>query len=83
MTRALGRVQGPRYRAALDRCLQRRAFRRQLPPQLEGDLGQAGVDLGYRFDQLPLEFVFGHLPPMRLSVNNGSQPGGGSGHGDP
>ena len=52
----------------LDRCLQRRAFRRQLPPQLEGDLGQAGVGLGYRFDQI-LEFVFG------LSVNDGSHEG--------
>ena len=26
------------------------------------------MGLGYRFDQL-LEFVFAHVPPMRLSVN--------------
>ena len=41
------------FTLGLDRCLQRRTFRRQLPPQLEGDLGQAGVGLGYRFEPAP------------------------------
>ena len=36
-------------------------------PQLEGDIGKAGVSLGYRSDQL-LPFVFGHVPHMRTSV---------------
>ena len=44
----------------LDRCFQRRGFRRQFPPQLEDDLGQAGVSLGYRSDQLQ-PFGFGHV----------------------
>ena len=41
-------------------CFQRRGFRRQFPPQLEDDLGQASVSLGYRSDQLQ-PFVFGHV----------------------
>ena len=62
----------------LDRCLQRRCFRRQFPPQLEGNLGQSSVGLGYRSDQV-LSFVFGHvrqngtklriLPPIDLAVH--------------
>ena len=40
--------------------LQRRSFRRQFPPQLEGDFGQAAVGLSYRFEQV-LSFVFGHV----------------------
>ena len=44
----------------LDRCLQRRCFRRQFPPQLEDNLGQSSVGLGYRSDQV-LSFVFGHV----------------------
>ena len=43
-------------------CLQRRGFRRQFSPELEGNLGQAGVGLDYRSEQV-LSFVFGHIPP--------------------
>ena len=80
----------------LDRCLQRRCFRRQFPPQLEGNLGQSSVGLGYRSDQV-LSFVFGHvrqngtklriLPPIDLAVHrhppysNLSIQGVGSWHG--
>ena len=80
----------------LDHCLQRRCFRRQFPPQLEGNLGQSSVGLGYRSDQV-LSFVFGHvrqngtklriLPPIDLAVHrhppysNLSIQGVGSWHG--
>ena len=43
-----------------DRCLERRCFRRQSQPQLEGHLGQAGVRLAHRAEQV-LSFVFGHI----------------------
>ena len=43
--------------------LQRRSFRRQFPPQLEGGFGQATVGLSYRFEQV-LSFVFSHVTHM-------------------
>ncbi len=56
------------FMLGLDRCLQRRAFRRQRPPQLEGDLGQAGVGLGYRFDQLLDDAVYVALAALSDGV---------------
>ena len=54
---------------SLDCCLQRRSFRRQFPPQLEGNFGQAAVGLGYRFEQV-LSFVFGHaIQDLLLRLN--------------
>ena len=56
---------------SLDRCLQRRSFRRQCPPQLEGNFGQAAVGGGYRFEQV-LSFVFGHAIQDFLLRLNGA-----------
>ena len=47
--------------------LQRRSFRRQFPPQLEGDFGHPAVGFSYRFEQV-LSFIFGHVPPEFLCV---------------
>ncbi len=60
LSRCSSRLRRKISRSALIACLQRRGFRRQFPPQLEADLGQAAMGLGYRSEQV-LSFVFGHV----------------------